>query len=126
MSSGGRWASRTVLPTPLSLLIDDRGHEATAVEDWLHGEPLAVSVIAPSQEEALAFRERVLARAPGDERQPVVGRTLVVRTKPASNSILARSSGPMILVPTFNKPETAAAVGMGVGRLLAIRTTAVV
>jgi hypothetical protein len=107
------WAGRTSPPLPVQLITAGREQELSRVWQWIHDEPVALSVVADSQDEAFAFVAASLLQIPVGERSGIEGRTIVIRSPEAWDEVLARTRTPLILIPTFPEPVTSEAVDAG-------------
>ena len=101
------WSEATRPPLPATALMAGRDRHARDLLGALAAEPNVTSVVADSQDEALAFTAAALLG-----QSAFAERAVVVRTPQAWRRV-AVSEHPLLLIPTFERPAFAPALRAG-------------
>jgi hypothetical protein len=103
------WSGATQPAIPPALLLSGRDRETEQLRGTLAREPGTTSVAADSQSEALAF---IAAAVRAQDGPSLIERALVVRS-PQAWRRLSVSLSPLLLIPTFERPDVAPAMQSG-------------
>lgn len=107
-----KWTQRTAPPLPRSVLLQQREELVGRLLASLAGQPTSVGVQAGTQDEALGLVLATLVAPDLGDAEQLEARTLVVHTADAWAQILQQSEAPLILIPTFDSPQTSEAVDL--------------
>ncbi len=100
------WSCATQWPLTPELVLSDRDQDATAVLQWLRGEPSVFSLRATTTDEVIAFFHATLSMLPDDMAAAYRAHCLVATTTAGARA-LANAPAPLILLLTEPEPGLA-------------------
>jgi hypothetical protein len=97
------WSQETVPSLSTNLILGGREEAKKQIQDWLSGNPDALTLQADSNDEAIAFLAAVVQTLPEPERTVVLSRSFVVNSTTAWQQFI-QSPKPLLLIPQTSQP----------------------